>query len=107
MALRLPIHVIAVLAIEGFTRAVKMATGWVPARLGADEGGAMSAFMAIGLQPAFGLTLALTRRTRDLLWAAAGLAWLAWRSQRPKEQNKSIDRTLESGGKELALCNSL
>src|SRR5207244_6928148 len=42
-ALRLPIHVIAVLAIEGFTRAVKIATGWVPARLGADEGGAMSA----------------------------------------------------------------
>src|SRR5438270_1541737 len=106
-ALWLPIHVITVLAIEGFTRAVKMATGWVPARLGADEGGAMSAFMAIGLQPAFGLTLALTRRTRDLLWAAAGLAWLAWRSQRPKEQNKSIDRTLESGGKELALCDSL
>jgi len=106
-ALWLPIHVITVLAIEGFTRAVKMATGWVPARLGADEGGAMSAFMAIGLQPAFGLTLALTRRTRDLLWAATGLAWLAWRSQGTKNQNKSIEQTLESGGKELTLCNSL
>jgi len=84
-SLRLPFHLVTVFAIEGLTRAVKMMTGWVPARLGADESGAMSAFAASGLSPAFGLTLALTRRARDLSWALVGLAWLAWRSQVSKE----------------------
>jgi hypothetical protein len=79
-SLRLPIHLVTVLAIEGITRALKMLSGWIPARLGADEGGAMSAFLAAGLSPVSGLTLALTRRMRDLLWALIGLAWLVWRS---------------------------
>src|SRR5262249_55806754 len=86
-ALRLPLHVLTVFAIEGLTRGVKMMTGFVPARLGADEGGAMSAFAASGFSPAFGLTLALTRRARDLSWALVGLAWLAWRSHSPMEHN--------------------
>ena len=79
-SLRLPIHLVTVLAIEGITRALKMVSGWVPARLGVDEGGAMSAFMATGLSPVFGLTLALTRRMRDLLWALIGLVWLVWKT---------------------------
>jgi len=86
-ALSLPLHLLTVLAIEGLTRGVKMMTGFVPARLGADEGGAMSAFAASGFSPAFGLTLALTRRARDLSWALVGLAWLAWRSHLPTEHN--------------------
>ncbi len=103
-SLRLPLHLMTVVAIEGLTRAVKMMTGWVPARLGADESGAMSAFAASGLSPAFGLTLALARRARDLSWCLVGLAWLAWRSQVPKE-NKTETQTLF---KEGALpCKSL
>jgi len=85
-ALSLPLHMLTVLAIEGLTRGVKMMTGFVPARLGADEGGAMSAFAASGFSPAFGLTLALTRRARDLSWALIGLAWLAWRSHGAQEE---------------------
>ena len=84
--LRLPLHVATVVAIEALTRAVKMMTGWLPARLGADEGGAVSAFAASGLLPAFGLTLAFTRRARDLSWALIGLFWLAWRSRAAKQQ---------------------
>jgi hypothetical protein len=84
-SLRLPLHLITVMAIEALTRGVKMMTGFVPARLGADEGGAMSAFAASGLSPASGLTLALTRRVRDLAWALVGLAWLAWRTRAASE----------------------
>ncbi|HUK47586.1 MAG TPA: lysylphosphatidylglycerol synthase domain-containing protein [Terriglobales bacterium] len=80
-ALHLPIHFLAVLAIEGMTRTVKMMSGWIPARLGSDEGGAISAFAVAGFSPFLGLALALTRRVRDLLWALIGIVWLAWNSR--------------------------
>ena len=85
-ALHLPIHFFAVMAIEGVTRSLRLASGWVPARVGFDEGGAMSAFAVAGLSPMNGLGLALTRRVRDLLWALMGIIWLAWntRSLRPR-----------------------
>jgi len=85
-ALHLPIHFFAVVVIEGVTRSLKLAGGWVPARVGFDEGGAMSAFAVAGLSPMNGLGLALTRRIRDLLWALMGIIWLAWntRGLRPR-----------------------
>jgi hypothetical protein len=89
-SLRLPFHLLNLLAIEGLTRCVKMVTGFVPARLGADEGGAMSAFAASGLSPALGLTLAFTRRARDLSWAFVGLTWLAFRARASKQSQTSL-----------------
>jgi hypothetical protein len=80
-SLHLPIHFFAVMAIEGVTRSLKLASGWVPARVGCDEGGAISAFAVVGLAPMLGLGLALTRRVRDLLWALLGILWLAWNSR--------------------------
>jgi len=70
------------MAIEGVTRSLKLASGWVPARVGFDEGGAISAFAVVGLSPMRGLGLALTRRVRDLLWALMGILWLAWNTRR-------------------------
>ena len=81
-ALHLSIHFFAILVIEGVTRGLKMLSGWIPARLGSDEGGAISAFALIGFSPMLGLALALTRRVRDLLWAFIGIIWLAWNSRR-------------------------
>jgi len=80
-SLHLPIHFLSILAIEGVTRGLKMLSGWIPARLGSDEGGAMSAFAVTGLAPMLGLALALTRRVRDLLWALIGIVWLTWNSR--------------------------
>jgi hypothetical protein len=87
-ALRVPIHLLPVLAIEGVTRTVSLVSGWIPARLGSDEGGAISAFAMAGLSPILGLALALTRRVRDLLWALTGIAWLAWNSRRLSDQKQ-------------------
>jgi hypothetical protein len=81
-SLHLPIHFLAVMAIEGVTRSLKLASGWVPARVGFDEGGAISAFAVVGLSPMLGLGLALTRRVRDLLWAFMGILWLVWNTRR-------------------------
>jgi hypothetical protein len=90
-SLHLPVHFFAVLAIEGVTRALKLVSGWIPARLGSDEGGAISAFAMTGLSPVLGLALALTRRIRDLLWALIGIVWLAWSS--PSLRDRQDTRT--------------
>jgi hypothetical protein len=75
--LHVPFHTMTVLGIEGASRAIKIAAGWMPARIGADESGFAAAFFALGLSPASGLTLALARRSRDLFGALIGLSWLA------------------------------
>ena len=82
---KLPVHILTVLGIEAAVRVTKITTGWIPARLGADEGGAVAAFAAFGLSAAAGLLLALARRSRDLLWCVVGLSWLAWRWHRKQE----------------------
>jgi len=56
-------------------------SGWIPARVGSDEGGAISAFALTGFSPLLGLSLALTRRVRDLLWALIGILWFVWNSR--------------------------
>jgi hypothetical protein len=84
---KLPVHILTVLGIEAAVRVTKVTTGWIPARMGADEGAAVAAFAAFGLAPAVGLILALARRSRDLLWCLVGLGWLAWRWHR-KEGNQ-------------------
>jgi len=86
-SLHLPINFFSVLAIEGVTRALKMASGWIPARVGSDEGGAVSAFGVVGLSPMLGLGLALTRRVRDLLWALIGIIWLGWKSRSSSQRH--------------------
>ena len=80
--LSLPLHAGTILGIEGACRMVKMAAGWMPARIGADEGGAASAFLSFGLPASAGLTLAPVRRSRDLLACLVGLTWLAFMSRR-------------------------
>ena len=80
--LRLPWHAGVILGLEAASRMVKMAAGWLPARIGADESGAAGAFLSFGLPAAAGIALALARRTRDLLACLVGLTWLAWASRR-------------------------
>lgn len=87
-ALHLPIRLLPVVAIEGITRGFKLISGWIPARLGSDEGGAISAFALAGFSPGLGLTLALTRRVRDLLWALGGLGWLLLNSRKEVHEDE-------------------
>jgi len=79
-SLHLPVRAGSVLSIEAAGRAVRMLGGWMPARIGADEGGAAAAFIALGLPAAGGLALALARRLRDMIFSLAGLVWLASRT---------------------------
>jgi hypothetical protein len=92
-SLHLPIQFFTILVIEGVTRGLKMLSGWIPARLGSDEGGAISAFALTGLSPMLGLALALTRRVRDLLWTSIGIVWLAWNS-RPSARSQNTNQPI-------------
>ena len=78
-SLHLPLRAGPVLSIEAAARAMRLLGGWMPARIGADEGGAAAAFAALGFPAAAGLALALVRRFRDMLASLIGLIWLAWR----------------------------
>jgi hypothetical protein len=79
--LRIPLHAGVILGLEAASRMVKMASGWLPARIGADESGAAGAFLSFGLPAAAGVALALARRARDLLACLVGLTRLAWVSR--------------------------
>jgi len=89
-SLHLPLRLLTVFAIEGITRGLKLVTSWIPARLGSDEGGAISAFAMTGFSPVLGLALAFTRRLRDLLWALIGLTWLVWKSRNLTDGQKAV-----------------
>lgn len=80
----LPLRLPLLLGIELVNRIVRLTAGWLPGRIGADEGGAAAVFMAFGLSPAAGVVLALARRFRDLLWCAFGLTWFGWKTQHPR-----------------------
>ena len=106
-SLHLPSHFVAVLAIDGLTRAMKMISGWIPARLGSDEGGAISAFALAGLSPMLGLSLALTRRMRDLLWALIGIIWLAWNSRSLSDRTDAVAGQPATALEEAMECKPL
>jgi hypothetical protein len=81
-----------------------MLSGWIPARLGSDEGGAVSAFALTGLTPMLGLALALTRRVRDLLWALIGIVWLGWNARGTKRSNNTARPIPPILAKEVLQC---
>lgn len=106
-SLHLPIHFFTVVAIDGVTRALKLLSGWIPARLGSDEGGAISAFALTGLSPVLGLSLALTRRVRDLLWALIGILWFAWNTCVAGGRERDSSAAMPTIGKEIVECRHL
>jgi hypothetical protein len=69
-----------VVALEGGSRALNAAGQFIPGKLGVSE--AASTMLAAGLHlgSAHGLTLALARRVRSVVWGAAGLAFLTYRT---------------------------
>jgi hypothetical protein len=77
---------------EGLNRLVNSAGAFVPGRLGVSEMAAAGFADAMSLGSVHGLTLALTRRLRSLLWAAVGALVLAFSSAyRLKERSTAAD----------------
>jgi hypothetical protein len=66
--------------LESTNRAVMIAFQFIPMWLGVDEAGTALMARALALEPAAGVSLALVRKARVVLWTALGMALFARRS---------------------------
>ncbi len=76
------------LVIEAFGTGISFATFFLPMDIGVEEGGAVAAFVALGLSAATGLSFGLVRRIRELAWTAVGLLLVAGK---PKPSPAALD----------------
>jgi uncharacterized protein (TIRG00374 family) len=72
-----PVAVPTAVVIEAFATGIGFATFFLPTDIGVEEGGAVVAFVALGMTAATGLSFSLVRRVRELAWIAVGLLLLA------------------------------
>ena len=69
-----PLSAVAIGALSVF---IKGGTFFIPGSLGAQEGGNLLVLVAFGYTELTGITFALLRRVRELVWIALGLGCLA------------------------------
>ena len=82
-----PPTALAAISICAFAVLIKGGTFIIPASIGAQEGGNLLLVMAYGYSEVAGITFALLRRVRELVWIAVGLlCLLALRSAAPPEK---------------------
>ena len=74
------------LVFEAVTKIVNTAGMAVPARLGVSEGGSALLADALGFAATQGVSLALMRRVRALIWAGVGLALLPLQEARTRSR---------------------
>ena len=74
--LDLPMSVEGALVMEGALVSINMATFFIPANAGAQEGGLAFLAPLLGLTTGDGVALAVLRRCRDVVWILFGLLWL-------------------------------
>jgi uncharacterized membrane protein YbhN (UPF0104 family) len=75
--LGVPVSLTTATIIEAFGTAVRFATFLVPASVGAQEGGYVMTFVALGLPASTAVACGLTRRVRELLWIVVGFVIFA------------------------------
>src|SRR3989454_3545577 len=79
--LGLPVDWRTAIAIEALAVFAKGGTAFIPGSVGGQEAGTVLVFVAFGLTEAAGVTFALVRRVREIIWIAFGLWALAMQSR--------------------------
>jgi putative membrane protein len=74
--LGVPVSPATAVIIEACGTAVRFVTFFIPGHLGALEGGNVAVFLALGLEPAAGMTAILIRRVREAAWYGFGFLML-------------------------------
>jgi glycosyltransferase 2 family protein len=72
-----PADLLAAISIGALSVFIKGGTFFIPGSLGAQDGGNLFLLQAFGYSDVTGITFALLRRFRELVWIAIGLAALA------------------------------
>lgn len=84
------VSVTTAIVIEAFGAAIKFAVFFIPAGLGALEGGYVAIFVALGLGSTVALSFSLTRRIREAVWVGIGL--IAFAAMRPAARRRTAAR---------------
>lgn len=71
-----PVDLLTALSIDALSTLVKGATFVVPGSVGAQEAGTLMLVTAYGHDEVVGMTVALLRRLRELVWIAIGIVCL-------------------------------
>ncbi|GJL53658.1 MAG: membrane protein [Nitrospirales bacterium] len=74
--LDVPVDIVTSLSIAALTVFIKGSTFFIPGSLGAQEGGYVLLLLAYGYPDVTGITFALIRRLREILWIFVGLVCL-------------------------------
>ena len=79
-------------------RIIKVTFQFVPLRKGVDEAGTGMLSKVLGLTTAIGVTLAIVRKGRDLVWASVGIILILKRGfSLTSVQESDLDVDSESG----------
>jgi hypothetical protein len=82
-----PATLLTAFLLESLNRFINVAFKFVPLRLGVDEAGTGLLAQVLGYGSAVGVTLALVRKARMLVWTAVGVAFLTARGLRPQDSD--------------------
>ena len=74
--LGVPVDILASISIGALSVFIKGSTFFIPGSLGAQEGGNLAVLLAFGYTDLTGITFALLRRVRELVWILLGLLCL-------------------------------
>lgn len=88
-AMGAPVDVLTAMVIQALLLGVKAATFFIPANLGAQEGGTVLIFIGLGMSGEVAMAFSLLRRAREILWIAIGLLVLTrsgWREHKARPE---------------------
>jgi hypothetical protein len=83
--------VLTAFVLEAVNRTITIAFQFVPMWLGVDEAGTAAVTSAINLGSAAGVSLALVRKTRVVIWTVIGLALLLHRGLSVSDATREAD----------------
>jgi glycosyltransferase 2 family protein len=73
-----PIDIVTALSIDALATFIKGGTFFIPGSIGAQEAGTLMLLTAYGYSDVTGMTFALLRRMRELIWIGVGVLCLAF-----------------------------
>jgi len=88
-----PAMALSAISIGALSVFIKSSTFFIPGSLGAQDGGNLLLLNAFGYSDVTGITFALLRRFRELVWIGIGLLCLALLGGRQREFNKVAQTT--------------